>query len=586
MQLFYWPVPETVTRDMCTDSPTIGPTRDPWNLGNYSTETYNEITTGEPVVLSGHTFYPGNVYLSIPTAGASDTCTSKRGNTYSNIMLTLASSDVYSLRPGSYYGLYPINYADFNTPYPWSAYKGAIRECGSGINFQPGPRCTQSTVFENQFHPVVNLPISIMNLDPDWKGCKPIDFLVDPPVALQARTSVFFTESTSPITTSAEPAPTPQNPPKQTDVSRLKQTTKAGNSPTATKSPVVTIGPSHFPVIPNPGGDGGALVLDPGTTVQNCGPAATVGGTTVRACNSGVTISDASGTRTVTMPSQNGKDNAKGGEGKDQRNGVINIGGKTFVVDPSGNLVNAAEIMKIGDPATTINGMAVSAGTNGIEVFDPTTGETKTIPFVQKSGIDMVTMGHRVMSIAADGGLVLGLGTTLHAGDAAVTVDGEVVSVGENGGITLVGTSGKTTVIDTGHTTTISDANGVKTILDPSGATTVIDSNGRSTIMDSNGATTIMDQGSSKTIIDRNGNTMVVDAKGSTSVVGAAEQTATAESVIASKSPDITQGNNGQATSATSTSKKGGAERRKLDLFMISWLFVLYMGLLVGYWPV
>lgn len=79
---------------------------------------YTEVTTGQPVVLSGHTFYPGNVYLSIPTAGASDSCTSKRGNTYSNIMLTLASSDVNTNRAGAY-GNYPINYADFNTPYPW-----------------------------------------------------------------------------------------------------------------------------------------------------------------------------------------------------------------------------------------------------------------------------------------------------------------------------------------------------------------------------------------------------------------------------------------------------------------------------------
>jgi hypothetical protein len=36
LQLFYWPMPETVTRDMCATFPTMGYT-DPWNMGNYST---------------------------------------------------------------------------------------------------------------------------------------------------------------------------------------------------------------------------------------------------------------------------------------------------------------------------------------------------------------------------------------------------------------------------------------------------------------------------------------------------------------------------------------------------------------------
>jgi hypothetical protein len=35
VQLFYWPVPETQTRDMCTNFPAKGLTN-PWNFGNYS----------------------------------------------------------------------------------------------------------------------------------------------------------------------------------------------------------------------------------------------------------------------------------------------------------------------------------------------------------------------------------------------------------------------------------------------------------------------------------------------------------------------------------------------------------------------
>lgn len=39
VQLFYWPVPATATRDMCTDFPSGGRMTDPWNMGNYSTES-------------------------------------------------------------------------------------------------------------------------------------------------------------------------------------------------------------------------------------------------------------------------------------------------------------------------------------------------------------------------------------------------------------------------------------------------------------------------------------------------------------------------------------------------------------------
>ncbi|KAF2184582.1 hypothetical protein K469DRAFT_708764 [Zopfia rhizophila CBS 207.26] len=568
-------------------------------MGNYSTASYTEVTTGPSIILSGYTFYSGNVYLSIPEAGAYDTCASHRGSTYSNIMLTLASSDVFSGRAGAY-GYYPIDYADFNTPYPWSAYKGALHACNSGMNIQPGPECSQSTVFNDQFHPVLNIPISIQHLDPDWKGCRPIDALVDPPVALQSRTPFIATQPAPHVTTSAQPVPVPENPPAQTSVPDPKQTggmnnpndphdpqdpgvgentkngaqpTKAADPPTVIKPPVVTIGPSTFPIVPDPSGNGGGLVVNLGTTIQKGGPAATVGGTTVSVGHSGITISDASGTRTVPVPKGDSNGNGNG----DQGGGVISIGGEIFTVASRGNLVKFGTTIKIGDPIMTINGMAVSVGANGIVVVDPTTRETKTIPFVEKEGLEMITAGDKIMSIAADGGLVLGPGTTLHAGDAAVTVDGTVVSVGKGGEVTVVDPSGKTTAVDTKGMTTISDEKGVKTILDPNGATTIVDSSGKTTIMDSSGATTIMVQGGSKTIIDQNGNTMIMDSKGSTSLVGAAGKTAAAESTVTTGSPDPNQNNNGPAASATHTSNKGEVGRGGLNGLMIFWCLGVWM---------
>jgi hypothetical protein len=90
---------------------------------------YTELRTGAPVVLSGHTFYPGNVYLSIPFIEARTTdlirgTATARG--FTNVMIAMASSDLSSSRSTSdkwmdtinYFG-YTVNYADFNAPVPW-----------------------------------------------------------------------------------------------------------------------------------------------------------------------------------------------------------------------------------------------------------------------------------------------------------------------------------------------------------------------------------------------------------------------------------------------------------------------------------
>lgn len=71
-------------------------------------------------MLNGKIFHKGNAYVSIPAASARDNCNSRLGKVHSSIILTIASSDVYSFRwDVMYAGGFHVNFADFHTPYPW-----------------------------------------------------------------------------------------------------------------------------------------------------------------------------------------------------------------------------------------------------------------------------------------------------------------------------------------------------------------------------------------------------------------------------------------------------------------------------------
>jgi len=330
---------------------------------------YTEVTTGPSVVLSGRTFYSGNVYLSIPYAGASDSCTTQRGSTYSNIMLTMASTDLYSGR-ASPYGQFPINYADFNTPPPWSAYK-AILPCGSGLNFSPGPECTQSTVFPQLFSPIINIPWEIQHIDPQWAGCRPIEALIDPPIALTTMAPLFptTTQQSNPITTPAQPVPTPDHLQPPTSTPGLSESGKAGDSPngpaqslvsspqntvsrTTPPLPIITVGTSKYPLILVADSHSLGVIVDPGITIEKGGAAATYGDTTVSIGSSSIMIADPAGIKFVPVPTN--RPNGRPGEAN-QEGTKVTIGGTSFTMDAQGDLVNVGETITIGSrPGSTI----------------------------------------------------------------------------------------------------------------------------------------------------------------------------------------------------------------------------------------
>jgi len=201
------------------------------------------------------------------------------------------------------------------------------------------------------------------------------------------------------------------------------------------------------------------------------------------------------------------------------------LNGGGLIIDPG------KTIQKDG-PAATIGQTTVSIGDGGVTISD--NFGTKVLPIPNIAGVISIDGHDFVVDPARN---LVKSGTTLHAGDAAVTLFGTAVSVGADGKATVVnaewkttalGADGRTTIIDAdGKTTTILDPNGVETISDsagpttvkhPSGITIIMDVNGTKTIIDENGRTTISNNDGSKTIINKSSR-MIIDAAGATTVI-------------------------------------------------------------------
>ncbi|KAK5144169.1 hypothetical protein LTR04_001658 [Oleoguttula sp. CCFEE 6159] len=228
VQLIYFPVPTTVSRNMCASN-TVGLMGDPriWDFDAITMKTPN--TTAPPftpapnattAVLNGTTFTSGWAYISFETAYARDDCMRTIGKPHPGALLSLPSSAVYSMRD---YLPYSFNFADLNSPVPWAAYSGMtecmlIGDC--------------STIYDNH-RPMLWVPETIRDMDPAWASCKPYwGGLYDPPVALSSEGSLDTPEPTptgptvSPTSTAATGATAvPDTAPRTTTQAALPQTT-------------------------------------------------------------------------------------------------------------------------------------------------------------------------------------------------------------------------------------------------------------------------------------------------------------------------------------------------------------------------
>jgi len=205
VQLVYWPEPTTVSRDMCASTPTAnvthyGPSavitayagKSVGNNSGTEASLQGYAAGKETIVADGHVFTSGTAYISISKVYAVDRCTKTYGSAVTDAILALPSESVLSLRYSQDHFQrlmetdkitgYPVNYADFNTPIPWSAWNGQNMCRGAWDNYY----CT--VINENYFRPQLAIPPQITELSPDFKDCQMwYNGLWDPPLALTER---------------------------------------------------------------------------------------------------------------------------------------------------------------------------------------------------------------------------------------------------------------------------------------------------------------------------------------------------------------------------------------------------------------
>ncbi|WPH03852.1 Hypothetical protein R9X50_00673500 [Acrodontium crateriforme] len=199
VQLVYFPVPTTVSRNLCADESSANVTH--YINGDNVIEVYagtayrgnNSVPGQVTATAGGHTFTSGTAYISISSVYALDRCGNTKGTPVTNAILAMSSESVLSLRYSQdHFQLlmtteiqtgYPVSYADFNEPVPWSAWK-AQASCEYG-----GVGC--SIIYAGQYKPQLAIPPGIKKLNPEWEGCQMwYNGLWDPPLALQPVNSI------------------------------------------------------------------------------------------------------------------------------------------------------------------------------------------------------------------------------------------------------------------------------------------------------------------------------------------------------------------------------------------------------------
>ncbi|KAK4967284.1 hypothetical protein LTR42_010633 [Elasticomyces elasticus] len=223
VELVYFPT--SVSRDMCASTPPASLTH--YGSGavitayagtEYGRNASSTVQGSQTAILGRNTFTSGTAYISIATVWAENRCSSTIGTPVSDAILVMPSESVLSLRYSQNHFQYfmstdtqtgyPVSYADFNSPVPFSAWIGQARCEGPWDTWYCG------VVYENDFRPQLAIPPEIRQLNPEWEGCQMwYGGLYDPPVALQVQESAAAPTRPHPVSdeglgTTARPSQT------------------------------------------------------------------------------------------------------------------------------------------------------------------------------------------------------------------------------------------------------------------------------------------------------------------------------------------------------------------------------------------
>jgi hypothetical protein len=374
VQLIYFPPPATATRDMCASTPSASLTH--YGPGAVitaytGTDYHNDSpNTGQvTAVVDGHTFTSGTAYISIATVYAKKRCTTDPGFSVYDAVLAMPSQSVLSLRYSQDHFQhfmqtdqqtgYPLSYADFATPIPWSAWNGQSRCQGAGDFFRCG------VIYENEFRPQLAIPPGIRDLHTSFEGCQLwYGGLYDPPLALTQQESAASATLPTYITAIPTATSTPNGGTAPASPSSV------ATVPTATATAIADNLPPQGGGSPN-GGSG-----------SNGGSSSDNGGNSGKGSGNG-----GDGSNTGNTPSNGGAQTGAGVTNTPQSTGgnpgstapktfVVTVDGQTRTAtqsSPGGPIYISTFTLTPGGAATTLaDGKSISAASNGL-VVDRTT---------------------------------------------------------------------------------------------------------------------------------------------------------------------------------------------------------------------
>lgn len=277
VELVYFPTTPS-SRDMCASTPTASLTHYGPDavITAYAGKSYTgagDANGKRTAVADGHTFTSGTAYISISTVYAVDRCSKTFGTPVKDAILAMPSESVLSLRYSQDHFQrlmstdrvtgYPVSYADFNSPVPWSAWNG-MNMCDPGG--YGGWAC--SIIYEQSFRPQLAIPPQITQLSPEFENCQMwYNGLWDPPLALtEAATEAKPTmpgghETTEPAAPSSSlvaptsaPTALPNELPTTTSAPSTSQSILVADKPTLSASkpslptrPAILCNPAHEP---------------------------------------------------------------------------------------------------------------------------------------------------------------------------------------------------------------------------------------------------------------------------------------------------------------------------------------------------